>query len=570
MSTDDPPPAPARRPIRRRFDLAIRRVLPALLMALGLLLVVGLAKHLGILGSVRYLREGLVLLLAGLAVAGWSRGMRTRWRRAGLVIALMVVAAGGFWVQSHKHVKELGTRDQLYVWGLYHYYMGAKYFDELGYTHLYEQSLVADAEGADRLSQIQTIRDLETYGFVDAGPVREGARLDSWSDERWEEFKADLQYITRARGKNYWKGPLRDRGYNPSPAWHAVGGTLARLLPIRNPISQTTLILLDVLAVLAAFVVSVRAFGWARSALVLGAFYLWFGNPDRMFGQMYVLDWFAATWAGVALWRMGRSRTAGVLLGYAAMVRVFPVLLLAGPVLQCAITLVRERRLPVAQRRLLIGATAAMLVLFVAGGLSSRQGFGTWTAFCGNIVHHSEEHAYGSKRLGLKHLFGLDWSGGLQRPPTKIDNRRNIRRNGALLRGAQLALAAVVLLAMLRSDRRDALLLGAVLVFVGTVASRYYGAIFVLLLLLDCRPRGDPMPVGAGKGVIARARPGARRALDAALLGIVWAVYACPVQGAEGWKAYVWANALLLAWFLGLLAVQIRAGRWRWRRAEGD
>jgi hypothetical protein len=500
-------------------------------------------------------------------VAGWSRAARTRSRRAALVIALMAVAAGGFWVQSHRHVKGLGDPDQLYVWGLFHYYLGAKYFDELGYTHLYEQALVADAEGARQLERVKTIRDLETYSFRPAAPVRNGERLDSWSDERWAAFKADLEYITRLRAPGYWQGPLRDRGYNPSPAWHAVGVTIASLLSIRDPVSQTVLILLDVLAVLMAFAVSVRAFGWARSALVLGAFYLWFGNPERMFGQMFVLDWFAAAWAGVALWRLDRHRTAGVLLAYAAMVRVFPLLLLAGPLVQGAATLIRERRIPHAHRRLLAGAAATMLVLFVAGGLSSRQGFSMWASFTGNIGHHSAEHAYGSKRLGLQHLFGLDWSGGFARPAAKLDNRRNMRRNAPLTRITQVLLAGLVLLAMLRSDRRDALLLGAALVFVGSVASRYYGAIFVLLLFLGARPRGDPLPPNAGTGVIARARPGAWRALDAALLGIVWAVYACPVRGAEGWKTYVWANTLLLAWLLVLLAVSIRAGRWFWTRA---
>ena len=559
-------PAPPRAQPASPWARRLWSTAPALAMGLVLALVVGLGTHVGTLGNMGYLRELLVLSLAGLTVAGWSRACRTKGRRAALVLALMGVAGAGFWAQSHKHAKELGNEDQLYVWGLYHYYLGAKYFDELGYTHLYEQSLVADAEGAGRLNAVQTVRDLETYRFVGAEQVRQGVRLDTWTDERWEEFKADLAFITKLRGRGYWQGPLRDRGYNPSPAWHAVGGSVAKLLSIRSPAPQTVVVLLDVLLVLAAFAVSVWAFGWARSALVLAAFYLWFGNPDRMFGQMFVQDWFAATWAGVALWRRGKARLSGALLGYAAMVRVFPVLLLAGPVVHCAATLVKERRLPREQRRLLAAAGAAMLLLFLVGGFSSNQGFGMWASFAGNIGHHSQEHAFGSKRLGLQHLFGLDWSGGLSRPAAKIDNRRNMRRNAVLLRATQVLLAALVVVALLRSDRRDALLLGATLVFVGTVASRYYRAIFVLLLLMASPARGDPLPATAGKGVVARPRPGAWRGLDGALLFIAWAVYACPVHGAEGWKTYVWANTLLLAWFLILLAVAIRSGRWLWNR----
>ena len=170
------------------------------------------------------------------------------------------------------------------------------------------------------------------------------------------------------------------------------------------------------------------------------------------------------------------------------------------------------------------------------------------------------------KRLGLQHLFGLDWSGGFERPAAKIDNRRNMKHNAGLLRAAQVLLAGLAVVALLRSDRRDALVLGATLVFVGTVASRYYGAIFLLPLLAACAPRGDPLPAGAGRGIVSRARPGGWRALDGSLLLIVWAVYACPVQGAEGWKAYIWANTLLLGWVLALLTMAIRSGRWTWSR----
>lgn len=566
MTSPGPDETPAARAHAPRVRSALLRFLPAALAGLALVLVTGLARHVGIGEHTGYLRELLVLLLAGLAVAGWSRGMRTRRRRVVLGITLVAIAGGGFWAQSHRHLSKLGGEDQLYVWGLFHYYLGARYFDELGYTGLYEQALVADAGDAGRLSKVRTVRDLESYKFVPAAPLREGERAAGWTDERWASFQADLAYITGLRTGGYWQGPMRDRGYNPSPAWHAVGGTFAKLLPIRHPVGQTVLVLLDVLVVLLAFAVSVRAFGWNRSALVLAAFYLWFGNPERMFGQLFVLDWFAAAWAGVALWRLDRHRSAGALLGYAAMVRVFPVMLLAGPLIHCGIGLLRERRLPRAQARLLTGAAAAMLILFLAGGLSSRQGFSMWTSFAGNIGHHSAEHAFGSKRLGLPHLFGLDWAGGLERPAAKLDNRRNMRRNAPLLRVTQLLMAGLVVLAMVRSDRRDALLLGVALVFVATVASRYYGAIFVLLLLLGSPPRGDPLPATAGRAVVARPRPGMNRALDAALLGIVWAVYACPVRGAEGWKTYIWANTLLLGWVLALLTMAIRSGRWTWSR----
>jgi len=536
----------------------LARIVPPVSLVLGALVVIVVANHLGATSRLGYVRQMLTILLAGLAFVGWDRTWSMPKRQVALAVLLTILAATGFWAQSVKHIKYIGSDEQIYPWGVYHYYLGAKYFDELGYTQLYKQSLVADAEGPGYLKEVKKIRDLTTYRYVNSKEHRQGKRLDTFSDERWDEFKADLAYLTSRRGPDFWKQALRDRGYNPSPAWNAIGSRLTNLLSIRHPVSQTALVLLDLLLVLAAFGVSVRAYGWARSALVLASFYLWFGHPERLFGQIYILDWFAASWAGIACWRLGRARTAGALIGYAAMVRIFPIVLLAGPLAHLGLRALQKKPPAANHRRLLAGAAAAMLILFLAGTVGGQsKGLSSWKMFAGNIVHHSAEHAYGSRRLGLQHLFGLSWSEGLQQKPAKKHNRTNMESNKLLFRAVQLLLAAAFLLAIVRSNDHDGLLLGAALVFIGTVASRYYGALFVLLLLVNCPARGDP---GGSPGASSSSplfRPPPLRLLDAGLVIISWAVYASPLKGSEDWATYVWANALLLAWFLGLLALRL-------------
>ena len=553
MDLDEPTSGPQEPSKLARAEALLSRILPPVALCLGLVLVIVVAAHLGAGKKLNYVRQIVTIGLASLALVGWTRSWLTPKRQVLLGVLLTLFAGSAFWIQAAQQARHLGEDKQIYPWGVYHYYLGAKYFDELGYKHLYDQSLVADAEETKDLKGVPKIRDLSTYRFVKAKKRRKGKRLDTFSDERWSEFKADLAFMTGLKGTDFWKQVLRDRGYNPSPSWNAIGSALTNSLSIRDRTSQTLLVLLDVLLVLSAFAVSIRAYGWTRSMFILAAFYIWFGNPNRVFGQIYNLDWFAATWAAVACWRLVRARTAGALIGYATMVRIFPIVLLTAPIAHVGLRAIRGRPPATQHRRLLAGAVAGMVVMFALGTMGGNKGLTAWKMFGNNIVHHSSEHAYGSRRLGLQHLFGLSWSEGLEKKAVKKKNRANQEANKTLFRTIQLVLAALFLLAIIRSDDHDGLLLGAALVFVGTVASRYYGAIFILLMLLGCPARGDP-----GQSP-PKPRPLPLRSLDAGLLAIVWAVYASPLKGSEDWATYVWANALLLAWFLALLAVRFTA-----------
>ena len=69
------------------------------------------------------------------------------------------------------------------TWSHYHYYLGAKYFTELGYTDLYDQAIAVDGEGERRFAAIKWVRNLRTY---DREPMNYGNRVrsESWSDDR--------------------------------------------------------------------------------------------------------------------------------------------------------------------------------------------------------------------------------------------------------------------------------------------------------------------------------------------------------------------------------------------------
>ena len=517
---------------------------PAVLLALlvaWVVVFVDVGRHLGAFKRWHY--QGVVFSVVGLIVAaiGWQGQVRGRGRvlLAGL-LAFMIGAT--LWVQSG-HVRNIGNRHQVQLWGAFHYYMGAKYFEELGYHDLYTQVLVADRETTKKLLDVKLVRNLETYEKEKASEYRERDRLPVWSDARWDAFTTDLAWFLERKKPLFWANIIVDRGYNPSPAWHAVGGTWIRLLDIKVPWQQTLLILLDPLLLLGAFALSVKAWGWTRSLLLLFAFVSWFGNAGRVVGQIWIYDWFAAAWAGVSAWRLGWPMRAGLLIGYATMVRVFPGLLLLGPMILGIWGLARHRTVDHGYLRLGLGALAAAALLFVAGSASTTRGVAGWGDFLGNVAHHSEQHAYGSKRLGLRHAMGIDFAGGLRVKPDKRSNRLAVRANKPAERALQLTALLLFGLALARSSRADALLIGLPLMFFLTVASRYYGSIWVLLLLLG---------IARGSGE-EDARPVLRQLADLTLFGVGILFFAMSDKGPEGIHQYMYTNVILAGWMLFVL-----------------
>ena len=114
-------------------------------------------------------------------------------------------------------VKQLYKKSSIRTWNVYHYYLGSKYFDELGYLDLYKQTIAADREGKNRLAKIKRIRDLETYQTIQVSSLKDLGRSKTFTDARWEAFKKDLNVLLRKESDSTWFDMLNDRGYNPPP-----------------------------------------------------------------------------------------------------------------------------------------------------------------------------------------------------------------------------------------------------------------------------------------------------------------------------------------------------------------
>ena len=80
-----------------------------------------------------------------------------------------------------------------------HYYLGAKYFPELGYRSLYTAMLRAEAEKYENHFRSLEARDLETNGLVDIRALlaRSDAVKQRFSAERWAAFQDDVGVLSR-------------------------------------------------------------------------------------------------------------------------------------------------------------------------------------------------------------------------------------------------------------------------------------------------------------------------------------------------------------------------------------
>jgi hypothetical protein len=436
--------------------------------------------------------SGLILL----GVAAWRPPRSPRAQRifAAALGTLGIAALGAWWNFGFFHFGEYVHR-----WEQFHYFLGGKYFSELGYTRLYECVTLADAEDVPaRPLGERRLRDPRSNEIVGAAAVLgdPGACRGRFTAERWSSFKADVAWFRTTVDPERWERLFLDHGYNAPPVWAVAGTALTYRLPA-NRVTVMALALLDPVLLLAMWALVVRAFGW-RSACVAA---LWWGT-NRLSdfgwtgGGLLRQDWLALAVGGVALVRLGRSFAGGFALAWAALARVFPALLLACLALGVLARSVAARRfvLDREHRRIAAGCVAAIAIL-VPLSLATAGGIEAWSGFVEDA--RASVRSTGGNIVGL--MAALSWSpeGRLaaMRDATAEDpearwlaaKRETHARRLFLQRGIAVAFAVLLALAVRREPAWAALALGAGLVPVAAFVASYYCSILLLLGLLASR-----------------------------------------------------------------------------------
>ncbi len=490
--------------------------------------------------------RGALVLIAALAMLWPAKARRAASeRRRTRLIACLALVSATFAVSPY--LPEFVTTQKVRVWNVYHYYVGAKYFPELGYTDLYDATLAADLEGDRYWRRVSRVRNLHTYEIEDRRfRIRAYRGSDNFAPERWQSFSRDVAAMSRHRTSDRWRSIFQDRGYNGTPLWTVVGGGLAHLVPADRQLGLKLLCSLDLLLLAATLGLIWRTFGLRPAALVLLLLTATPINLGRFVGGYLQYDWFCAFAAGVCFYRRRRPVLAAGAMAYAALTRIFPLLFVAAGAIPVLARWRRTGRRPDRQLRFL-----AVFALWCALGftlsLANGRGLGGWSEFATNISVHREHHLFGKARVGLKRVFVHDL-GDLDRLRPEAASSPRLRRDPRLIYDQQrplyVASAAAFLLVFLLAVRRqrtwDAQLLGLVPAFALLVTSRYYWSYLALLPLMGGR----------------RGPPGLRsRWLTAGQLLVLAGYYAFESRGIGPQAAYGVLNVLLAVFFIFMLAV---------------
>ncbi|MCC6157089.1 MAG: hypothetical protein IT350_03490 [Deltaproteobacteria bacterium] len=401
-----------------------------------------------------------------------------------LLCVLAAFASSAVLINGHSQFFEKRKDHGLFVWNLYHYMLGTKYFPEVGYFDLYRASIVAD----DELEKVfqkpgYQIRDMHTYEFI---PIEdalvtaktEGVR-DKFAPDRWENFKKDLRFFQKLKGGRFWKGPIADRGFNPSPAWLILHEPILNLAKWRRMPVLDFLCDLNSYLLLGAILALWWAFGLRVSLISTLWFCLWFGNDSRVFGGYFAYDWFVYFIFFICLAERGWKAAGAPWLAYSAMMRGFTGLVALHGAVRWVIETARRRRLPAERTRFFLALVASCMVIVALGSMTGR-GFDGWLEWKEKISIHSENHTISYNRIGLKFLFSHDYTTG--KWVTNIPAiERKFEKNESKYKAASFALMALTLLAMIRRKDHDGYLLFIPFVYFAMMLSRYYFSVAVLL-----------------------------------------------------------------------------------------
>ncbi len=383
------------------------------------------------------------------------------------------------------------TREFVHLHDVAHYYLGSKYFREIAHADLYTAMIRAEADRFRPGYVSGEVRDLRDNSLIEAGEAiaQSDVVKSGFTPTRWRALQDDIDFFHAAMGSQYRK-VLLDFGYNPTPLWTVIGGSLANLVVAGDRVGIRALTAIDLLLEVAMFAAIAWAFGVEIAlismiyfCLLFGASYGWLG------GAMLRHLWLTALVGSACLVHKERYVWAGALLAASALLRVFPIFFALGPLAQ----VVQRRRMKTAshgsgarpQTAFAFGLVIAGAALFGLTALNPR-GLESWLHFYSNIQRHVQNIAFNT--IGVTHLIqpmveALPWQLGAGVDKTAVHN---------------LQLVTLLPLSLLWLFRRagrvrplEAMALGFIPLFAAIDLACYYYVAFLLLIFRHRHSSGN-------------------------------------------------------------------------------
>jgi hypothetical protein len=388
----------------------------------------------------------------------------------------------------------------LQTWDSFHYFMGAKYFPEVGYFDLYRCGAAAERE-LGRAAEVDSapIRDVEDNSIYpgDWSRTPEGRCRATFTPARWSSFKTDIEGFRALFQERKVSDSFSDHGFNATPvnvAWlriwtHDTSVSARHLLWIAQ---------LDSLALAGTVAAITWGFGGlagAVTALVIGVGGLWsYHWVGGAVGRHTWLFWCAL---GIASLAKKRPFAGGVALALAGLLRLFPFVFVGAVGLWAIVNAIKARRLDAAGRRFLAATALTCAVGITVAG--AAVGFGSYRSFAHVFERHS--HSPVVNHLGLSTL--LSWTAGessgsliqpqLTNPFERWERHQLIRRTEQRPLWAfavTVSLAVIVLSAWRGASAAECAALSGLLLYSALPMTSYdYTWLIVLVALAGRRPR---------------------------------------------------------------------------------
>jgi len=474
------------------------------------------------------------------------RGRRTPiWTAAivGIAIAILGLHHG---TKGPEALVGKHTRD----WSQFHYYLGAKYFPEVGYFDLYSAVLAADderlASGTSNgkkfnWEHIKSARDMHTYKVEDRATIVGYWDRANASEARFKELGRDSRFFRRILGKRRSGNVVKDMGFNPAPPWLLVGRPFAEAFSPGDAgwwlVSSS-----DVWMHLIVIASLLWGFGLRTGALCTAWLHCIPLNETLVFGGLFNFAWLAGLVLGYVAYHKDKPVLAGIAWGISGMFRIFPGLMAMAIVVPAAWDFLRRRTTNTRRFRFAVTFCVTCALLLAASHTTGR-GLQTWPEWKEKMELHTAHHpTSGARRVGLGKLARHTPSPRkFWRAPRWVsaEHEAMVDRRKVVV---TLVGALLLLLAMRgRSDEERVLLL-LFAVWILTTSSRYYASAWVLLFTLpQVANRGSPRFVGRWAPFI--------------LLVILAAFYSWGTYAAQ----YLALNYMALAMFVGMCGLFVLA-----------
>ncbi len=336
-----------------------------------------------------------IILIAGIFLAFmlmYAKRYRQKDLEKKLTIILAVMAAisiGAFYNMGKFHF----GGGVYHTHDLYHYYMGSKYFKEVGYLHLYDATIVADEESNNYMEKVDSVRDQSTYNFRSRTTSHQNKPewRPKFTEERWSQFKKDLVWFqTHPHTWRWWKGIVGDFGYNPSPVWTMIAQALSLTVPAQDGYF-VIIAYMDALLAAIMFYMIFRAFGLQTmlfSMVYWGCTYTFvFSFTGASFLRH---DWIIYLMIGICLLKMQKEKLAAPFFALTTGLRVLPLIYMIQPAVKFLWDWKEEGRMNKFIFRFFIYLAASGIAIFILTLLTVAGGIDTWLAFYEKMKVHKQ------------------------------------------------------------------------------------------------------------------------------------------------------------------------------------